>query len=144
MSTSAPVSPATPVAPVSQGVAPAPREDRSTADRRSLRELYLYLVCLVTLVISLFAAVRLVGSVVELAYPDPQAGGWYEAGPVGGDLDAAERERQEDLSRQSQRRAAVLSLVSAGTTLLVAGPVYAYHWRRVQSERGRREQIQAG
>ena len=136
MSTSAPVSSPVPLAPAA-APSPSPGEERPAADRRSLRELYLYLVCLVTLVISLFAAVRLVGSAVELAYPDPQARSWYDAGPSGNDLEAAERERQEELSRQSQRRSAILSLVSAGTTLLVAGPVYGYHWRRVQSERGR-------
>jgi hypothetical protein len=106
----------------------------AVSERISLRELYLYLVCLVTLVISLFAAVNLVRSGVELAYPDPGAYGWHEPGA---DLDEAERARQEQLARDSQRRYAVLGLVSAGTTLLVAAPAYVYHWRRVQEERAR-------
>ncbi len=38
-------------------------------DRLTLRNAYLYLVCLITLVVSLFAAVSLVRSVVGLAYP---------------------------------------------------------------------------
>jgi hypothetical protein len=109
----------------------------AASERISLRELYLYLVCLVTLVISLFAAVNLVRSGVELAYPDPGAYGWYEPGEGGADLDEAERARQEQLARDSQRRYAVLGLVSAGTTLLVAAPAYVYHWRRVQEERAR-------
>lgn len=111
----------------------------AASDRLSLRELYLYLVCLVTLVISLFAAVSLVRSVVELAYPDPGAYGWYAPGETS-ELDEAERARQEELARDSQRRSAVLGLVSAGTTLAIAAPVYVYHWRRVQEERGRQRQ----
>ena len=110
----------------------------STSDRLSLRELYLYLVCLVTLVISLFAAVNLVRSAVELAYPDPGAYGWVEPAQPGQEVDEAVRQRQEELARDSQRRSAVLGLVSAATTLAIAGPAYAYHWRRVQAERAQR------
>ncbi len=31
-------------------------------------------------------------------------------------------------------RQALLDVVSAATTLVIAGPLYVYHWRRVQSE----------
>jgi hypothetical protein len=109
----------------------------SDTNRLSLRELYLYLVCLVTLVISLFAAVSLVRSAVELAYPDPGAYGWIAPPEAAGELDEAERTREEELVRDSQRRSAVLGLVTAGTTIAIAGPAYAYHWRRVQEERAR-------
>ena len=117
----------------------------SESNRLSLRELYLYTVCLVTLVITLFAAVNLVRSAVELAYPDPGAYGWAVHPEPGAQLDAAERARQEQLARDSQRRSAVLGLVSSGTTLAIAGPAYAYHWRRVQEERVReRPDVAAG
>ncbi len=104
-------------------------------DRVTLRNLYLYLVCLITLVVSLFAAVSLVRSTVGLFYPDPGYFGYYE--PAGGSGDGPSEEeiaRQEELARDSQRRQEVLSLVGSATTLLIAGPVYVYHWRRVQSE----------
>lgn len=42
-------------------------------DRTNLRSGYLYLVCLITLVMVIFAAVNGVRNVVELAYPDPGA-----------------------------------------------------------------------
>jgi len=45
-------------------------------ERFTLRNMYLYLVCLITLVISIFAAVQVVRNVVELAYPSP--GGYFE------------------------------------------------------------------
>lgn len=112
-------------------------------ERLSLRELYLYLVCLVTFVIALFAAVSLVRSAVELAYPDPAAYAWLEAPHADGELDEAERARAEQRGRDSARRSAVLGLVSSGTTLAIAAPAYAYHWRRVQAERTPRRPVAA-
>ena len=103
-------------------------------ERLTLRNLYLYLVCLVTLVMSIFATVNLVRSTVELLYPDP---GYYAYGAVPAKepgVSDEEQQRRERSARDSQRRQAVLALVSSGTLLFVAGPVYVYHWRRVQRE----------
>jgi hypothetical protein len=107
-------------------------------ERLSLRNLYLYLVCLITLIITIFATVNLVRSAAELLYPDP---GYYGAEPIRVEPDGTEsqlsvedRERLEKAGRYSQRRQAVLGLIGSATTLLIAGPVYAYHWRRVQTE----------
>lgn len=108
------------------------------SDRVTVRNLYLYLVCLVTLVVSLFAAVQLVRSTVGLLYPDPAGYHGYYGYPVpaedGSTPSPEEQERQEQLARDSQRHQAVLDVVGAATTLLIAGPLYAHHWRRVQSE----------
>ena len=108
----------------------------AVTERLTLRNLYLYLVCLITLVVSLFAAVSLVRSVVELLYADP---GYYYSEPAGLDgkgsgISERERQRQKDLAEDQSRRQAVLGIVGSGTTLLIAGPLYVYHWRRVQQE----------
>jgi hypothetical protein len=104
----------------------------SVQERITLRNVYLYLVCLITLVISIFATVSVVRNVVGLAYPDP---GYYSAPQEpGSGVSAEEQARQQKVSLDSQRRQAVLGLVGSGTLLLLAGPVYLYHWRRVQSE----------
>jgi hypothetical protein len=100
------------------------------AERLTLRNVYLYLVCLVTLVITIFATVQLVRGVVGLVYPDP---GYGHVGDPMLD-DETERELAEQ-AVESQRRFEVLEVVAAGTTLLIAGPLYGYHWRRVQRER---------
>ena len=102
-------------------------------DRLNLRNAYLYLVCLITLVVSLFAAGSLVRSAVGIFYPDPGYYGYYEA-PPGEDISDEEIARQQELNEQSQQRQEVLSLVGSATTLLIAGPLYLYHWRRVQAE----------
>lgn len=106
-------------------------------ERLTLRNVYLYLVCLITLVVSIFAAVSLVRSTVELLYPDPGYYGYGEPVSVDGKMSGiskAERRRQEEASRDSARRQAVLGLVGSATTLAIAGPIYLYHWRRVQTE----------
>jgi hypothetical protein len=108
-------------------------EAMAVQERLTLRNLYLYLVCLITLVISIFAAVSVVRTTVELLYPDP---GYYalEPGSREPGLSETERQRREKAARESQRRQAVLGLVGSATMLLIAVPVYAYHWRRVQTE----------
>lgn len=112
---------------------PAPR---TVQDRTSLRSAYLYLVCLITLVMVIFAAVNGVRSAVQLVYPDPGSYGYEPAyGPDGKELvDGQEQARREEAARDSQRHQAVLGLVGSGAFLLIAGPAYLYHWRRVQAE----------
>ena len=102
-------------------------------DRATLRSANLYLVCLVTLVLAIFAAVSIVRSVSQIAYPDP---GYYgiEAPAKQAGVTEDDVARQEDRARESQRRQAVQSIVGSGAMLLISVPVYLYHWRRVQEE----------
>lgn len=105
-------------------------------DRRNLRSAYLYLVCLITLVMVIFAAVSLVRNAVQLAYPDRGSIAFEPAyGPKGEQAVSDEvRTARAEAFEDSERRRAVLGMVGAGTMLLLAGPAYAYHWRRVQAE----------
>ncbi|GAA4245238.1 hypothetical protein GCM10022255_011760 [Dactylosporangium darangshiense] len=101
-------------------------------ERFSLRNLYLYLVCLITLVISIFAVVNVVRNAVELFYPDPA---YYAQVPTKEPTTGAEeQQRLQRALRDSQHRQSVLGLISSGALLLIAGPVYGYHWRRIQAE----------
>jgi hypothetical protein len=106
----------------------------TTQSTWSLRNLYLYLVCLITLIMVIFSSVNLVRAVIELTYPDP---GYFVAVPVTADgkpsTDQAEIEKQQrDMQRQQNTRYAVLNLVGSGTMLLVAGPLWIYHWRKIE------------
>ena len=104
-------------------------------DRFSLRNLYLYLVCLITLIIVIFSAVGVVRGAVELVYPDPNYFG-FESIPDGEKgLTEEEIAEREKAAADSQRRSALLGIVYSGTLLLIAGPLYVYHWRRIQEER---------
>jgi hypothetical protein len=111
----------------------------SSSDRADLRSVYLYLVCLITLVLVIFATVSAVRNTVQLLYPGPSPFAFEPAfGPDGKvELSPAEEKRREDAHREAERRSAVLGLVGAGTMLAIAAPAYLYHWRRVQAELGR-------
>jgi hypothetical protein len=107
----------------------------NTQNTWSLRNLYLYLVCLITLIMVIFSAVNVVRAVIDLAYPDP---GYYMPVPVAPDgkpssSDQAQiQQQQQDIQRQQTTRNAVLSLVGSGTMLLLAGPLWIYHWRKIE------------
>ncbi|MHB0857716.1 MAG: hypothetical protein ACYC5M_09110 [Anaerolineae bacterium] len=99
-----------------------------------IRSVYLYAVSLITLVMIIFATVNLVRSAVELAYPEPRTL-LARPEPEGG-LDAEELERQQEFQVQWSRRQSVLGLAGSVAMLLVAGPLYLYHWRKIQREAG--------
>ena len=102
----------------------------------SPRNIYLYLVCLITLVMAIVATVNLVRALAEVVYPEPES---YTtvvrvASPdgEGGELDEKELAESNDLQRRWALRRSVLSLVGSVTMLLVAGPLYVYHWRKIE------------
>ena len=105
------------------------------SSRWSLRNIYLYLVCLITLIMVIVSVVGLVWSSVELIYPDP---GYYYDVPKeeGGSSDRTaediEAERASQLAQS--RRYAIIELVGNAAMLLVAGPLYVYHWRKIEVE----------
>jgi hypothetical protein len=87
------------------------------------RSLYLYAVCLITLMVCLFSLVSLIRSGINAVYPDPAYVDPYATKPqVNSALIAAQ------VKDQNQRQA-IKSMVDAVTTLVIAGPLYVYHWR---------------
>lgn len=105
-------------------------------DRWSLRNIYLYLVCLITLIMVIVSVVGIVRDTVRLAYPEI---GYYYETPVdkGGTsgLTQQEIDAQRKLDAERARQQAVYSLVGNVAMLLVAGPLYVYHWRKIEVER---------
>ncbi|RBY78406.1 hypothetical protein DQ239_07440 [Blastococcus sp. TF02-09] len=103
-------------------------------DRMTPRNVYLYLVCLVALLVGLFAAVQLVQSAIGIAYPDATADfGWTAYTP----LDEASGYLSEEQTNDAQRRYEIKETVTACVTLLLAGGIHVLHWRRAQRERSR-------
>lgn len=100
-------------------------------DRVPPRTVYLYVVCLAMLVIGVLAAVVLVRSVLTIAYPDTSPSfSWTAYTP----LEFLSEEQAAQVVEAAQRRPAIRDAVAAGTALLLAGGVFAFHWRRVQAE----------
>ena len=107
-------------------------------DRMTPRNLYLYVVCLIMLLVSLFAVVQLVRNAIGIAYPEDVASyGWsaYEDPSVIGGVDEEVLSAEQNAAEDSQRRYAILETVTAGVTLLLAGGLFVVHWRRAQAER---------
>lgn len=107
-----------------------------SGSRWSLRNIYLYLVCLITLIMVIVGAATAVRAVVDLVYPDP---GYYMERPLDEDgkpiYSDAEWERQQQVQKDSTLRYAVISLVGSLSYVFIAGPIYVYHWRKIESER---------
>jgi len=88
--------------------------------------LYLYAVCLITLMVCLFSLVSFIRSGVNVAYSDPAYVDPHATAPK---VDSAVIAAQ--VKDQNQRQA-VKSMIDAVTTLIIAGPLYLYHWRLVR------------
>ena len=103
------------------------------SSRWSLRNIYLYLVCLITLIMVIVSVVGLVQNTVRLVYPEV---GYYYSEPMkeGDGLSAEEIEKQRALDEERARQQAIYSLVGNAAMVLVAGPLYIYHWRKIEVE----------
>ena len=107
------------------GVESGDQMNNSSENRNGLdwRSLYLYAVCLITLIVSLFAIVGAIRSVTGLIYPDP------------GYLDPNMSKASSDLAHKAQllqsRHNSILGIVDGFTTLIVTVPVYLYHWKLI-------------
>ena len=105
----------------------------------SPRNIYLYLVCLITLVMVIFSTVNLVKALVDLAYPERQARvevplRVVPAWPEPPEMDQRQLEEQREVQRQwALRRSVLISLASSAAMFLIAGPLYVYHWRKIES-----------
>jgi hypothetical protein len=101
------------------------------------RTIYLYLVCLITLIMIIISGTNGVRAVVELAYPEPElnvpsvevlpAPGGETARPV-----QPESAEQRQLRQAWTVRNAIINLSGNLAMLLLAGPIYLYHWRKVR------------
>ena len=103
--------------------AAAPVELSAGIDWRSL---YLYAVCLVTLLVVIFSTVALVNAFVNLAFPDPAYVDPYAT--KANMPDPALLQKQED----NAQRQALKNVVTTFSTIAIAGPVYIYHWRQAR------------
>ena len=101
----------------------APVEVHAGVDWRSL---YLYAVCLVTLLVVLFSTVALVNAIVNFAFPDPAYVDPYAT--KANMPDPALLQQQEDNSQ----RQALKNIFTTFSTMAIATPVYIYHWRQAR------------
>ncbi|MDO9573818.1 MAG: hypothetical protein Q7I94_02395 [Candidatus Contubernalis sp.] len=112
----------------------------------NLQQVYFYLVCFVTLIMIIVGAVNTVRSAVDFLLPDPAmeqsysyekptrfegSGGNLNEKLFDPDIVEMEMKRQEEISRTSAHNQSVRNLLGGVILILVAGPVYLYHWRQI-------------
>ena len=115
-----------------------------------IRRTYYYLVCFATLLMVIIGGVQTVRNALDLALPnEPYAPSPYEIemryarpAPPGEAPAPSVYTREEletmaaeerDRSLRQQRRNDLRDLLGGLALMLIAAPVYAYHWRRVRS-----------
>ena len=107
-------------APVKRAVAPVVEVRNDRVDWRSL---YLYAVCLITLLVVLFSTVSLINSIMNAVFPDPA---YIDVYSKPENMPSAELLAQQDENNQIR---ALKSIFTSFTTIAIAGPLYLYHWR---------------
>jgi hypothetical protein len=100
-------------------------------DRIDWYSLYIYAVCLVTLLTCLFSLVSVVGGIVDALWPDP---GYFDPYSVPKDSALSPDQIKENLTENNQRQA-LKGIVNSLTTLIIAGPIYLMHWRLAKRSR---------
>ncbi len=114
-----------------------------------VRRTYYYLVCFATLIMMIIGSVQLVQNTLDLVFPEEHYRmspmdlyQRYERPPGEGAMDEpftreelaqmAEEEAAR-MERQARRRA-LRNLLGNVALILIAAPVYAYHWRMVRAD----------
>ena len=100
-------------------------------DRIDWYSLYIYAVCLVTLLTCLFSLVSVVRGIVDALWPDP---GYFDPYSVPKDSALSPDQIKENLTENNQRQA-LKGIVNSLTTFIIAGPIYFMHWRLAKRSR---------
>jgi hypothetical protein len=90
------------------------------------RSLYLYAVCLITLLVVLFSTVALINAIMNAVFPDPAYIDIYSKPE---NAPAADLLAQQEENNQIQ---AIKNIFSSFTTIAIATPLYLYHWRQAK------------
>jgi hypothetical protein len=92
------------------------------------RSLYLYAICLITLLIILFSTIAILNGVVNLALPDPAY-----VDPYAGKESLPNPEllaQQQEYERLRVLKRILTSLI----TMVITIPIYLYHWRQAKKD----------
>jgi len=90
------------------------------------RSLYLYAVCLITLMVVLFSTVALINAIMNAVFPDPV---YIDVYAKPDNAPSPELLAQQEENNQIQ---AIKNIFSSFTTIAIAAPLYLYHWRQTK------------
>ncbi len=92
------------------------------------KSLYLYAICLITLMVCLFSVVAVINGFLDIVFPDP---GYMDAAAYPDKTTAALDAMRKQIEDDNQRRA-VKGLLSSLSLIAVAFPLYKYHWKQTK------------
>ena len=90
------------------------------------RSLYLYAVCLITLLVVLFSTVALINAIMNAVFPDPA---YIDVYSKPENAPSADLLAQQEENNQIQ---AIKNIFTSFTTIAIATPLYLYHWRQAK------------
>lgn len=90
------------------------------------RSLYLYAVCLITLMVVLFSTVELINAIMNSVFPDPAYVDVYAKPENAPSADLLAQQKENNQIR------AIKNIFSSFTTIAIAAPLYLYHWRQTK------------
>ena len=90
------------------------------------RSLYLYAVCLITLLVVLFSTVALINAIMNAVFPDPAYIDVYAKPENAPSADLLAQQEEDNQVR------AIKSIFTSFTTIAIATPLYLYHWRQAK------------
>ena len=90
------------------------------------RSLYLYAVCLITLLVVLFSTVALINAIMNAVFPDPAYIDVYSKPENAPSADFLAQHEENNQIR------AIKSIFTSFTTIAIAAPLYLYHWRQTK------------
>ncbi len=105
-------------------------------DRIDWRSFYLYAVCIITLMVCLFSLVSLLKNGIQMIFlPDPAYIDLYAPKAVPGSEGDIDREAVARSQQDQNQRYAIKRLVDSIIAIVIAGPLYLYHWRMASRAR---------
>ncbi len=103
-----------------------------TVPKWNIRNVYLYLVCLITLIMLIVAVINLGNSLLGLVYPEPP---YYIEKPVAPTPEDETRwEDQRELQQSQQRYYSIKRSIESLIMIVIVLPIYMYHWRKIEAE----------
>lgn len=90
------------------------------------RSLYLYAVCLITLLVVLFSTVALINAIMNSIIPDPA---YVDVYAKNENIPSAQLLAQQEKNNQLT---ALKSIFTSFVTIAIAAPLYLYHWRQTK------------
>jgi hypothetical protein len=113
---------------------------------RRAYQVYLYVVCFVSVLVLMFAGARALFGVVRIALPEQTAAepGFFFEGPFPGEPLPGEPGPFEFDPADFERRRGVAELLENGILAGLAGGLFAFHWRRAARVRAELEAGEGG